>query len=127
MYHIQIKRIYAAYAPADGYRVLVDRLWPRGIRKTEANLDTWARNISPSTELRKSFAHQPERFAAFQKAYTDELDENPEALEFARACKEILISRDITFLYAAKDEARDNAVVLREWIRKQIEQPDSQA
>jgi len=121
MYSLKIKRIYSAAGPEDGYRVLVDRLWPRGIRKEAAGLDDWARNIAPSTELRKSFAHQRERFDAFQTAYREELDANPEAQTFAGICRKELLSRNVTLLYAAKDESCSNAPVLCEWVREQME------
>lgn len=121
MFQLQIKRIYASPAPTDGHRILVDRLWPRGVRKTESGLDGWAKTVSPSAELRKSFAHRPERFGEFRKAYRDELDGNPEASAFARSCGEMLASGSVTLLYAAKDETCNNAAVLCEWVREQIE------
>jgi uncharacterized protein YeaO (DUF488 family) len=87
---IQIRRIYAAPAPEDGYRILVDRLWPRGVSRAENRFDLWARDVAPSAELRKSFAHQAERFPAFARAYRAELDGSPAAADFVRACGEIL-------------------------------------
>jgi len=120
MFTIQMKRIYTAPEAADGYRVLVDRLWPRGIRKTEAGLDDWVRADAPSTALRKSFAHQPERFQDFQKAYRAELDQNPDALNFVHFCEAVLSSRNVTLLYAAKDETYNNAAVLLEWLQDQL-------
>jgi len=120
MHAVQIKRIYAASDPDDGYRVLVDRLWPRGVRKEAAGIDEWTKTIAPSAELRKSFAHQPERFEEFRKAYRRELNDNPEAMEFARSCERELLSCNVTLLYAARDEVFNNASVLREWIREQV-------
>lgn len=120
MYTVRIKRIYESPAPEDGYRVLVDRLWPRGIKKEAAALDGWRRNIAPSAELRKRFGHEPERFAQFREDYRRELDENPEALEFVRVCEEERSSRDVTLLYAAKDGALSNAAVLREWLAQRM-------
>jgi len=120
MNSIQIKRIYGPSAPDDGYRVLVDRLWPRGIKKTEAGLDSWPRNIAPSAELRKSFAHKTENFASFREAYRKELDENPEASAFARTCEALLVHRPVTLLYAAREGTCSNAAVLCEWLRQQI-------
>lgn len=120
VYSIKIKRVYAAAEPEDGCRILVDRLWPRGIGKEEAGLDAWVREAAPSAELRRSFAHRPERYAAFQAAYRSELDGSAEAHAFVRTCEAALSSRNLTLLYAAKDEACNNALVLREWVREQI-------
>jgi len=119
MYQIKIKRIYASPEPSDGRRYLVDRLWPRGIKKEKAALDGWFKTIAPSAELRKSFAHQQERFAGFREAYQQELDASPEAAEFARLCKKEVLSGNVSLLYAAKDESCNNAAVLREWIERQ--------
>lgn len=121
MYVLQIRRIYAAAGPADGYRVLVDRLWPRGVRKDEAKLDGWARDIAPTAALRKRFGHQAERFAEFRESYRAELDANPAARGFVRSCETLLATRSITLLYAAKDENANNAAVLRAWICEQME------
>lgn len=113
---IRIKRIYAPQEPEDGARILVDRIWPRGIKKENADLRDWVRNIAPSTEIRKSFSHRPERFAEFREAYIRELEENGDALLFARFCAKELLSQNVTLLYAAKDETHNNACVLCEWI-----------
>lgn len=121
MYTIRTKRIYTAVDTGDGYRVLADQLWPRGIKKEASALDCWIRELAPSTELRKSFAHDAGRFAAFRAAYRAELDGNPAALAFARSCVTELQSRNVTLLYAAKDETFNNASVLREWLMQQIE------
>jgi uncharacterized protein YeaO (DUF488 family) len=125
VYCVQCKRIYQSPAADDGCRVLTDRLWPRGIRKTDACIDSWAKEIAPSTELRKSFAHQPERFGAFREAYRSELDGNPKALAFAAFCKDALAVRNVTLLYAAKDEVFNNAAVLREWLLEQMKRSHS--
>jgi uncharacterized protein YeaO (DUF488 family) len=117
---IQIRRIYAAPAPEDGYRILVDRLWPRGVSRAENRFDLWARDVAPSAELRKSFAHQAERFPAFARAYRAELDSSPAAADFVRACGEVLTSRPVTLLYAAKDERENNAAVLCAWVRQRL-------
>lgn len=121
MYTIRTKRIYTAVGANDGYRVLADRLWPRGIKKDEAALDGWIRDLAPSTQLRKSFAHDAKQFTAFRAAYRAELDSNPAALVFASFCGNELKSRNVTLLYAAKDETFNNASVLHEWIEQQIE------
>jgi len=121
MNEIKMKRIYEVSSPDDGYRILIDRLWPRGIKKEAASLDGWARTIAPSSELRSSFAHKPERFEEFRKSYRGELDRNPEAAAFVQSCEDELLSCNVTLLYAAKNETYNNAVVLSEWIRQHQE------
>lgn len=106
----RLKRVYAAPAEADGMRVLVDRLWPRGLSKDKAAVDLWLKDVAPSDALRHEFHAHPERFDAFRKAYAAELQGN-EALAELRA---LARRRKVTLLYAAKDEARNNAVVLRD-------------
>ena len=81
---IAIKRVYEPYEESDGYRVLVDRLWPRGLTKARVHYDEWAKFLAPSTELRKAFGHDPSHWATFQEKYVAELDANPEALKFAK-------------------------------------------
>ncbi len=111
---ILIKRVYDDRSGSDGYRALVDRLWPRGMTRDAAELDVWAKEIAPSSELRRSFAHMPDRFAAFRRAYLDELRANAPAvrsfLEQARESGESAL----TLLYAAKDPACNHAIVLAE-------------
>src|SRR5690606_15789693 len=97
---IKIKRIYDKPQPQDGYRILVDRLWPRGISKEEAALDQWNKEIAPSTELRKWFAHQPELFEDFSQKYKKELQQKTDQL---KKIKSIARSGNLTLLYAAKD------------------------
>lgn len=118
MFSILIKRIYDKPDDKDGYRVLVDRLWPRGVSKDEAKLDDWAKEIAPSNELRKSFDHQPDKMTEFEKKYLDEIKANAEAAEFESGILEELNKHNVTLLYGAKDEENNNAVVLREWIEK---------
>ncbi len=107
---IGVKRVYLAPEPADGFRVLVDRLWPRGLAKSKAAIDLWARDLAPSTELRGWFGHDPDRWMEFQKRYRDELKNRTEALaafrETARG------QGTVTLVYAALDELHNNAVVL---------------
>ncbi|EGN55616.1 hypothetical protein PRBRB14_00450 [Hallella multisaccharivorax DSM 17128] len=106
---IRIKRVYLPAEVDDGYRVLVDRLWPRGIKKETARIDLWAKTLAPSSELRKWFDHIPERFEEFSKRYVAELKANPEAT----AILDSLRAHDqVTLLYGAKDEQHNNAVVL---------------
>ena len=106
----QIKRIYDDPAASDGYRVLVDRVWPRGIKKVDAELDEWCRDVAPSNELRKSFGHVPERYPDFKKKYTAELDASGAALELAQRLSK---HTKITLLYSAKDTEHNQAVVLQ--------------
>lgn len=106
---ISIKRIYLPAEDSDGCRVLVDRLWPRGIKKEDAKVDLWAKTLAPSVELRKWFNHIPERFEEFSKKYVEELKANPEA---ALVLDELRRHDKVTLLYGAKDEQHNNAVVL---------------
>lgn len=110
-----IKRIYETAENSDGYRVLVDRLWPRGVSKERAALDEWAKDIAPSTELRKWFGHDPAKFSEFSKRYIEEIKQNPNApgiLENWRAHKMV------TLLYGARSEADNEAVVLLDYLNK---------
>lgn len=115
---LQLKRAYAAYEETDGYRILVDRLWPRGVKKEKLHCNRWAKEISPSHELRKQF-HGKEDFTGFTAAYQKELAENPEATAFVSDCKNILKEKNLTFVYASKNEKENNAVVLQEWFKHQ--------
>ncbi len=112
----QIKRVYEPPAAADGLRVLVDRLWPRGVSKANGRIDLWAKDLAPSDKLRREFHAKPERWAEFVKAYVKEL-ETPGA----QAAVAELRSRKknmITLLYAAKDQERNNAVALLGWLQR---------
>lgn len=112
---IQIKRTYEKPARSDGRRVLVERLWPRGIKKTAMPLDAWMKEVAPSTELRKWFGHQVERWPEFQRRYRAELAEHPDAVaELARAAKR----GTLTLLYSARDTEHNGAVVLRDYLRR---------
>ncbi|MER9054189.1 DUF488 domain-containing protein [Mesorhizobium sp. M0213] len=111
---LAVKRIYEPPAPDDGQRVLVDRIWPRGIAKQDAALTLWLRDIAPSDALRKWFGHEPARWAEFQRRYSDELDRNGEALAELRA---LLREGKVTLLYGAHDEAHNNAVALASYLR----------
>ena len=109
--NISLKRAYEPAAKSDGMRVLVDRLWPRGVTKLAARIDHWVKEVAPSTELRQWFAHDPEKWAEFQKRYRAELKDNP-ALPELKA----LASGEghLTLVYAAKDEQYNDAVVLKQ-------------
>jgi uncharacterized protein YeaO (DUF488 family) len=108
---VTIKRVYEPLARGEGKRVLVDRIWPRGISKEELKDVLWLKEVAPSTELRQWFGHKPERWAEFRIRYRAELKKNPEAVAKLRA----LAKRGhVTLLYAAKDEEHNQAVVLGE-------------
>lgn len=108
---IRVARIYDTPSADDGYRVLVDRLWPRGVSKQRAALDEWAKDLAPSTALRLQFHHDPARFAAFRQAYIKELDANPAVKVFLAADHPT-----ITLLTATKDTHINHAVVLRDYL-----------
>jgi uncharacterized protein YeaO (DUF488 family) len=112
---VKIKRVYEEPAADDGFRILVDRLWPRGLTKTRAKVDLWLRDIAPSTELRKWFGHDSAKWEEFQRRYHEELQQNPEQLEVL--LNEIK-KRPVTLLYGAKDELRNQAVVLQRLLKK---------
>ncbi len=109
--HIRLRRAYDAPAPDDGYRVLVDRLWPRGVSKKDARIDEWARDLAPSDELRRWFSHDPERWTEFQHRYQAELHDKDDALDHLgrRATQ-----GRVTLVYGARDQQHNNAVVLRD-------------
>ncbi|WP_461224976.1 DUF488 domain-containing protein [Lacticaseibacillus suihuaensis] len=108
-------RIYAHNQP-EGYRLLVDRVWPRGISKVNAALDDWAKQIAPSTELRKWFGHDPAKAAEFAARYRQELDANPETPAFIAKLRQLNVPR-VLLLFGAKDEHDNNAVVLAGYLR----------
>lgn len=114
---IAIKRIYEPPADEDGYRVLVDRLWPRGVAKEAARIDEWLLEIAPSTALRKWFAHQPERWAEFVTRYRMELVE-PESTAQLSRLRQLAARRRVTLVYSARDEQHNNAVVIVRVLRE---------
>jgi uncharacterized protein YeaO (DUF488 family) len=109
--HIRLKRVYEHPAPDDGVRILVDRLWPRGLRKADAAVDRWLKELAPSTALRQWFGHDPQRWPEFQDRYRAELVDKAELLQELRAFAR---RGTITLLYGARDECHNQAVVLRE-------------
>ncbi len=117
---IQIKRIYAPADKNDGTRILVDRLWPRGVSKEKANLFMWAKDIAPTNTLRKAFNHEDDKWAYFQQAYLDELKHNPYTQTFLSIIKEHVAKGTVTLLYGAKDEAHNEAVVLQSFLESQL-------
>lgn len=112
---IQIKRAYEAPKEDDGQRVLIDRLWPRGLAKEEARIDLWLKEIAPSPELRKWFGHDTQKWPEFRKRYRAELKENEAAVETLRGLAE---GESVTLIYSARDTEHNDAVVLQEFINK---------
>jgi len=112
---IQLKRAYEMASDDDGERILVDRLWPRGLSKEKAGIDLWLKEVAPSTELRKWFRHDPEKWKGFQSRYRAELRHNKAAVEVLR---EHAKNGPITLIYAARDQEHNEAVVLKELLDK---------
>ena len=111
---LKIKRVYEAPSDDDGCRVLVDRLWPRGLTKAAAHVDLWLKDLAPSAELRKWFAHDPGKWKVFQERYFAELQDSDEALH--RLSEQMRKGR-VTLLYGAKDDAHNNAVALQAYLK----------
>ena len=120
MKELRIKRIYETIEEQDGYRVLTDRLWPRGIAKAKAAIDLWEKTVAPSTELREWFGHIPERFPEFTERYLQELEDNSDATKFVELCQKQLEKSNVTLLYGAKDEVHNQAVVLQNFINQHL-------
>jgi uncharacterized protein YeaO (DUF488 family) len=110
---LHIKRVYDAVSPADGVRFLVERLWPRGVKKASLKIDGWLRDVAPSTELRKWFSHDPTKWLKFQQRYFAELDKKPETLE---PILNALEYGPATLIFSSHDEAHNNAVALKTYI-----------
>jgi uncharacterized protein YeaO (DUF488 family) len=108
---IRVKRVYDPPARGDGMRVLVDRLWPRGLKKEDAAIDLWLREAAPSAELRRWFGHDPARWVEFRRRYTAELEQNRAALKPLVEAR-----RPVTLLFAARDLQHNNAIALAEWL-----------
>ena len=112
---IQVKRVYEIPDPGDGVRVLVDRLWPRGLSKDKAHVDFWFREIAPSAALRAWFAHDRSKWPEFVTRYREELDSNPDLM---KPILELAATGTVTLLFAASDETCNNAVVLMDYLRE---------
>jgi uncharacterized protein YeaO (DUF488 family) len=106
----KVKRVYAAAEPADRYRILVDRVWPRGVSKEKARIDLWMKEIAPSDQLRKWFGHEPKRWVEFQKRYRKDLKTKPQLIDQLREFEKK--HGTVTLIYSARDEQRNQAVVL---------------
>lgn len=112
----KVKRVYVESEPEDGYRVLVDRVWPRGVSKEKAQIDMWMKEIAPSDRLRKWFGHDPKRWPEFQKRYREEFKKNR---EIAGQLRELEKEQGtVTLVYSARDEQHNQAVALREFLQR---------
>lgn len=120
MGNLRIKRAYEEVEKSDGKRILVDRMWPRGIKKEKLKLDLWEKSVAPSRDLRKSFGHDPDKFDWFKKEYLKELSANKEMTDFAAQLKEWLTDSNVTLIYGAKDQKHNQAVVLQEYLQERI-------
>jgi uncharacterized protein YeaO (DUF488 family) len=116
---VRLKRVYEPAGPADGYRVLIDRLWPRGVSREKAELDAWEQKLAPGTELRQWFGHDPQRFGEFRRRYIDQLrGERPRLAALRRRARE----GTLTLVYSAHDVEHNGAVVLAEVLRRGLPQ-----
>lgn len=112
--NVKLKRAYESPTAIDGDRILVDRLWPRGLSKEKAKIDLWLKDVAPSTELRKWFGHDPEKWQEFKKRYRAELKNNPALSELQTLSRQT----DITLVYASKDQLHNEAVVLKQILER---------
>lgn len=112
---IKIKRVYEPAVKNDGYRILIDRVWPRGLTKAKAHIDLWLKEIAPSTQLRQWFKHDPEKWPEFKKRYSKELSSKKELIAIIL---EEAHKHTVTILFGAKDEKHNNAVALNEYLKK---------
>lgn len=114
---IQLKRVYEEPAPRDGKRFLVERLWPRGLRKSEVHMDSWLKEAAPSTQLRKWFSHDPPKWSEFQRKYFTELEKQPDAWEpILQAARH----GAVTLLYSSHDTEHNNAVALKRYLETKL-------
>jgi len=109
---IRLKRIYEPADPEDGFRILVERLWPRGVSKEKAALNLWLKEVAPSTDLRTWFAHDPDKWNEFQRLYREELQSNNAIADLTNICK----TQNVTFIYAASDTQHNAAIALKEYV-----------
>jgi len=112
---IRLKRAYEPASADDGLRILVERLWPRGVTKQRAKIDIWLRDVAPSPALRKWYGHEPDRWPQFRKRYQLELKGHGDMLALLTLVAQ---DRHVTFVYAASDEERNSALVLKEWLEQ---------
>ncbi|MCC6394412.1 MAG: DUF488 domain-containing protein [Bryobacterales bacterium] len=114
---ITLKRVYEKAGPEDGTRFLVERLWPRGVRKTDLRLDAWLKDVAPSDSLRRWFAHDPEKWPEFQRRYHAELERHPEGWEPIRDAS---LRGPVTLVYSSHDTEHNNAVALKEYLQSHM-------
>ena len=117
-----MKRVYEEAAAEDGRRILVDRLWPRGMKKERAALAEWAKEVTPSPELRKLYHNGEMTFDLFGRAYLEELQKSPAAAAFAKKCREWLEEGPVTLVYANKNPVENHVLVLRKWLEEAMAQ-----
>lgn len=125
MSEIFVKRIYERPHDTDGLLILVDRLWPRGVKKEEGRIDHWFKELAPSTELRKWFGHNPARFEEFRMKYLIELNQDENKSKRVDELAQLALGRKVTLLYSAKDITHNNAVVLKEELLRRISLMDN--
>lgn len=116
---VKVKRVYEKPSPADDHRILVDRLWPRGLKKSEAGLSAWLQDLAPSHELRRWFSHNPERWEEFQRRYGKELAD-PEKASLLQDLLAKARQGTVTLVFAAKDQERNNAVALKNLLEQRL-------
>ena len=121
---IHTKRVYEAASKQDGKRFLIDRVWPRGLRKDSARIEAWLKDVAPSTVLRQWFDHDPRRWAEFRRRYLSELDATPESW---RPLLEAAQQGDVTLVYAARDMEHNNAAVLKAYLDEKAHRPGKRA
>ena len=119
---LKLKRAYEAPSPADGHRILVDRLWPRGVKKSAAHLEAWLKDLAPSAELRRWFDHNPERWEEFHRRYVQEL-EAPEKAELLQDLLARARQGTVTLIFAARDQEKNNAVVVKSFLEERLGAP----
>lgn len=117
---LNLKRAYENVSDSDGYRILVDRLWPRGVSKEHTAIDLWAKEITPAPEIREAFHHDPGKFPDFKKKYLSELENNPDMPAFIQTVSEHLKTGNVTLVYAAKDPIYNHVVILKEYVEKHL-------
>lgn len=110
---LQLKRVYEPAEPGDGYRILVDRLWPRGMSKDQAHIDLWLKDVAPTPALRRWFGHDPSKWQAFRRRYFQELTQNPQSV---RVITDRIDRETVTLVYAAKDTEHNHALALQQYI-----------
>ncbi|MGE5642838.1 MAG: DUF488 domain-containing protein [Byssovorax cruenta] len=116
---LKIKRVYEEAKASDGVRFLVERLWPRGIKKEDLKMKAWLKDVAPSQDLRKWFAHDPEKWQEFQQRYRDELKANPDAW---KSILEAAEQHNVTLLYSARDTEHNSALLLKSFLEKQLKE-----